>query len=133
MRCAWTLPRLVTIDLAVVAIIAASAIWIFGGSYSGILLPSTTVRFIVVALAFGLASFGGSWLCWQLRLRRPLGWLSGIPFWFGAVLVLCGGPVIALYFSQNWVLLVFCVWAAMGSYAYGFLLLNFGRNGKGAG
>ena len=103
-----------------VIFLGGSASWIWADR-----LPSTNLpELAVLALAFCLASVLGSWVAWRLRLSHMLGPLVSIAFWAVFILMMCAVPLMAVRLSETLGLWVFCIWAIVGSYTWGFLQLN---------
>ena|SRR5687768_4027751 len=97
-------------------------------------MPSVTAGgYLAVGVAFILASIAGSRLAWHLRLPHPLEPVSALVIWgvFGAVLPALAFLPIAM--AASWGLWVFCGWAAIGSYAFGFMWFNVPARMQDAG
>jgi hypothetical protein len=117
------------INLAVVAVMAVGGAYIFQDR-----VPTASAgAYAVLSVVFVLASLAGSYLAWHLRLERPFGAFSGLLVCvaFGAIL----GPlaILPIALAEPWGLWVFCVWAALGSYAFGFMWFNGGSQVRNAG
>ena len=127
MDAAWTFAKVATVDFFVVGTLATGAIWIFGGSYPGGLARLTIWSTLTYLFIFGMASVFGSWLAWRLRLAKSLRTITSGVFWFAAIPIICAGPILTLQLSDSSGLWIFWVWATVGSYIFGFLLLNTKR------
>lgn len=117
------------LDLAAVAVMAVVGCYIFQDR-----IPSASAGvYAVLSVTFVLASLAGSYLAWHLRLERPFGAVSGLLVCaaFGAIV----GPLafLPIVLAEPWGLWVFCVWAALGSYAFGFMWFNGRRSVQNAG
>jgi hypothetical protein len=117
------------LDLAAVAVMAVLGGYIFQDR-----VPAASAgAYVSLSAGFVLASLAGSYLAWHLRLERPFGTASGLVV--AAAFGVIGGALafLPIAFAERWGLWVFCVWAALGSYAFGFMWFNGRGHVRNAG
>jgi len=113
--------HIAAINFAMVATLAIGA----GLIYRDRMPATTATEYVVSVMAFCAASIVGSLVAWHLRLPRPFGPLVSVVIWVVFFVILL--PFLAFVpvpLAQPLGLWIFCAWAAIGSYAYGFLSLN---------